>query len=49
VNKLAHDLGMRVVAEGVETDEQHNNIATVGCDLAQGYLYARPTNPAAIT
>lgn len=48
VNKLAHDLGLQVVAEGVETDEQHNGIASFGCDLAQGYLYARPMNATAI-
>ncbi|NLA37201.1 MAG: EAL domain-containing protein, partial [Actinobacteria bacterium] len=39
---LAHSLGMRVVAEGVETIEQRNMLRAMGCDIAQGYLYARP-------
>nr|WP_314541915.1 EAL domain-containing protein [uncultured Massilia sp.] len=40
--KLSHDLGHRVVAEGVETDEVAAILAAAGCDEAQGYLYARP-------
>ena len=48
VNQLAHDLGLQVVTEGVETDEQHQGIASFGSDLAQGYLYARPMTAAAI-
>jgi diguanylate cyclase (GGDEF)-like protein len=48
VNKLAHDLGLHVVAEGVETLEQHDAIASLGCDLGQGYLYARPMDATAI-
>lgn len=39
---MAHDLGLKVVAEGVETEEQVEFLRTVGCDLAQGYHYARP-------
>jgi EAL domain-containing protein (putative c-di-GMP-specific phosphodiesterase class I) len=39
---LAHDNGMRVVAEGVETAEQLDRVAASGCDRAQGYLIARP-------
>ncbi len=39
---LAHAAGMRVVAEGVETDEQHVALAGLAADLAQGFLYGRP-------
>src|SRR5690606_37190834 len=35
VNQLAHALHLQVVAEGVETIEQHDAIASLGCDLAQ--------------
>jgi EAL domain-containing protein (putative c-di-GMP-specific phosphodiesterase class I)/FixJ family two-component response regulator len=39
---LAHRLGLRVVAEGVETQQQARVLADAGCDLAQGYYYSRP-------
>ena len=39
---LARDLGLRVVAEGVETAEQLLKVREVGCDLAQGYYFSRP-------
>ena len=39
---MAHKLGMSVVAEGVETAEQHAILASAGCNGAQGYFYARP-------
>ena len=39
---LAHSLGLRVVAEGVETAETWRALETMGCDLAQGYLISRP-------
>ena len=42
VTSLAHALGKRVVAEGVETLEQHAMVLTLGCDHAQGFLYGRP-------
>jgi predicted signal transduction protein with EAL and GGDEF domain len=39
---LAHALGLVVVAEGVETDNQVAHLRRLGCDLAQGYFFARP-------
>lgn len=39
---MAHELGMTVVAEGVETIKDEQFLRAHGCDLAQGYLYARP-------
>jgi len=39
---LAHNFQLRVVAEGVETRPQADQLQQLGCDLAQGYLYARP-------
>ena len=37
-----HDLGCRVLAEGVETEAQHQHLDDCGIELAQGWLYARP-------
>ncbi len=39
---LCHDLGVTVVAEGVETAGEHEALAALDCDLFQGYLFARP-------
>lgn len=42
---LGHALGMRVVAEGVETLDEQAQLARWGCDEIQGYLYTRPLPP----
>ena len=39
---LAHDLGMRVVAEGVETEAQAAMLRGMRCECGQGFLYATP-------
>ena len=39
---LAHNLGLEVVAEGVETDEAALQLAALGCDTLQGFLLSRP-------
>lgn len=46
VVQLAHSLNIDVVAEGVETVEQANRLRTLGCEYAQGYLFAKPMAPA---
>ncbi len=43
--ELGHELGMRVVAEGVEHVEQMELLRSWGCDTAQGYFYSRPLPP----
>ena len=42
VVEAGHDLGLSVVAEGVETDHQLAHVRHLGCDGAQGYLFSRP-------
>jgi EAL domain-containing protein (putative c-di-GMP-specific phosphodiesterase class I) len=40
--EMGHNLGLKVVAEGIETEPVAQQLRDFGCDIAQGYLYARP-------
>ncbi|GMA84939.1 hypothetical protein GCM10025868_01890 [Angustibacter aerolatus] len=42
VVELGHNLGMSVVAEGVETPEALQRLRSMGCDVTQGYYFSRP-------
>ncbi len=45
VVRLAHDLGLDVVAEGVETESERSVVRTLACDAMQGFLLGRPVPP----
>ncbi|MDA0184604.1 EAL domain-containing protein [Solirubrobacter phytolaccae] len=47
--ELAHNLGLRVVAEGVESEDAWRHLEALGCDLAQGYYLSRPLPAEAAT
>jgi EAL domain-containing protein (putative c-di-GMP-specific phosphodiesterase class I) len=46
---LAHNLGLEVVAEGVETQEVADRLKELGCDKFQGFLFSRPVSPLEFT
>jgi diguanylate cyclase (GGDEF)-like protein len=48
VVELGHTLGMTVIAEGVETAEQHRRLSDLGCDYCQGIYFAEPMSAAAL-
>ena len=43
---LGHALGMRVICEGIETEEQEQLLIACGCEYGQGFRYGRPMLPA---
>lgn len=45
MTSLCKDMGFLVVAEGIETVAERDCVVTLGCDLLQGYLFARPGRP----
>jgi EAL domain-containing protein (putative c-di-GMP-specific phosphodiesterase class I) len=47
--KLSHTLQLHTVAEGIEQAEQAAHLASLGCQDGQGFLFARPLNPEAMT
>jgi len=47
--ELSHRLGLRVVAEGVETEGQYECLEALGCDLIQGYVVSRPVTASALS
>ena len=46
--QMAHSLGLRVVAEGVETNAQRDQLVALGCDELQGFLFAKPMSAVAL-
>ncbi len=42
ITVMAHRLGLKVIAEGIETEDQHQLIRQIGCDYGQGFLFAKP-------
>ena len=46
--KLGHSLGIEVIAEGIEREDQADALRRMGCRLAQGYLFFRPVDPSRV-
>ncbi|WNV04856.1 EAL domain-containing protein [Candidatus Methylospira mobilis] len=42
ITVMAHKLGLKVIAEGVETEDQRKLLIDIGCDYGQGYLFSKP-------
>ena len=43
--QLCHDMGKQIIAEGVEAIAERDSLIELGCDLLQGYLFAKPGTP----
>jgi diguanylate cyclase (GGDEF)-like protein len=48
ISTLARNLGMEVIAEGIETDEQFQQLRLLGCEYGQGYLFSPPVGDAGV-
>src|SRR6185369_1039644 len=48
ISTLARNLGMEVIAEGIETEEQYRQLKMLGCEYGQGFLFSRPVDNAAV-
>ncbi len=48
INTMAHTIGIRTIAEGVETESQLQSLTNLRCDYAQGYYFSRPLQVDAI-
>ena len=46
--RLAHALGLKVVAEGVENEKQREILLQLGCDELQGFIFAKPMSARAL-
>jgi diguanylate cyclase (GGDEF)-like protein len=46
--EMGHNLGLKVVAEGIETESSAERLRTMHCDIAQGHLYAKPMSAGAL-
>ncbi len=49
IMKLAHNLNMEIVAEGIEKESQWKRLKEIRCDYAQGYLFYKPMEEADIS
>jgi diguanylate cyclase (GGDEF)-like protein len=45
---LAHDIGLEVVGEGIETEAERQGLLDIGCDFGQGFLFSRPIDAQAV-